>query len=232
MPEVTVKAADGGSFSAYLATPSAPNGSGVVAIQEIFGVNKVMRDICDDLAAQGYIALCPDLFWRQEPGIQLNKYDEAEWAKAFKLFGGFDQDKAVDDIKSTLAVLRKAKGFSGKAGAVGYCLGGRMAYLTACRTNIDAAVGYYGVGIDGLLDGAKNIRVPLVLHIAEEDGFVDKQAQARMHAGLDGNPHVTLYDYPGADHAFARKGGDHYDAAAAKLANDRTATFFRTKLVG
>ena len=232
MPDITVKAADGGSFSAYLAKPATPNGSGVIAIQEIFGVNKVMRDICDGLAAQGYIAICPDLFWRQEPGIQLNKYDEAEWAKAFKLFGGFDQDKAVVDIEWTLAALRATGGFSGKAGAVGYCLGGRMAYLTACRTDIDAAVGYYGVGIDGLLDEAKAIRAPLVLHIAEEDGFVDKAAQVKMHAGLDTNPKVTLYDYAGADHAFAREGGDHYDAAAAKLANDRTAAFFKSKLVG
>jgi carboxymethylenebutenolidase len=210
MPDITVKAADGGSFSAYLAKPATPNGSGVIAIQEIFGVNKVMRDICDGLAAQGYIAICPDLFWRQEPGIQLNKYDEAEWAKAFKLFGGFDQDKAVVDIESTLAALRATGGFSGKAGAVGY----------------------YGVGIDGLLDEAKAIGAPLVLHIAEEDGFVDKAAQAKMHAGLDANPKVTLYDYAGADHAFAREGGDHYDAAAAKLANDRTAAFFKSKLVG
>lgn len=232
MPDITVQAADGGSFSAYVAMPASPNGAGVVAIQEIFGVNKVMRDICDGLAAQGYIAVCPDLFWRQEPGIQLNKYDEAEWARAFELFGGFDQDKAVDDITATLTALRGMDGFSGKAGAVGYCLGGRMAYLTACRTDIDAAVGYYGVGIDGLLGEAANIKAPLVLHIAEEDGFVDKAAQAKMHASLDGNPNVTLYDYAGVDHAFAREGGDHYDAAAAKLANDRTAAFFKSQLVG
>ena len=232
MPDITIQAADGGSFSAYLATPETPNGSGVIAIQEIFGVNKVMRDICDGLAAQGYLAISPDLFWRQEPGIQLNVYDEAEWAKAFKLFGGFDQDKAVDDIEATLATLRRTDGFSGKAGAVGYCLGGRMAYLTACRTDIDAAVGYYGVGIDGLLDEAKTMKAPLVLHIAAEDGFVDKAAQAKMHAGLDGNPKVTLYDYAGVDHAFAREGGDHYDAAAAKRANDRTAAFFRSTLLG
>jgi len=191
-----------------------------------------MRDICDEQAALGYIAISPDLFWRQEPGVQLNTYDEAEWARAFELFGGFDQDKAIDDIKATLDALRGTDGFSGKAGAVGYCLGGRMAYLTACRTNIDAAVGYYGVGIDGLLGEAANMSAPLVLHIAEEDGFVDKTAQAAMHAGLDANPNVTLYDYAGADHAFAREGGDHYDAAAAARANRRTAEFFKSHLVG
>ena len=107
-----------------------------------------------------------------------------------------------------------------------------MAYLTACRTDIDAAVGYYGVGIDGLLDEAADIAAPLVLHIAGEDGFVDKAAQAKIHAALDANPQVTLYDYPGVDHAFAREGGDHYDAAAAALANQRTAAFFKAKLVG
>ena len=232
MPDITIQATDGDSFSAYLAMPAASNGSGIVAIQEIFGVNRVMRDICDAQAALGYIAICPDLFWRQEPDIQLNTYDEAEWARAFELFGGFDQDKAVEDVEATIAALRKTVGFSGKAGAVGYCLGGRMAYLTACRTDIDAAVGYYGVGIDGLLDEAKNIAAPVVLHIAEEDGFVDKTAQAKMHTGLDANPKVTLYDYAGADHAFAREGGDHYDAAAAKLANGRTAEFFKAHLLG
>jgi carboxymethylenebutenolidase len=232
MPEITIKASDGGSFSAYHAIPASPNGAGIIAIQEIFGVNKVMHDICDALAAQGYHALSPDLFWRQEPGVRLDNYDEADWAKAFKLFGGFDQDKAVDDIKATLAALRATAGVSGKAGAVGYCLGGRMAYLTACRTDIDAAVGYYGVGIDGLLDEAAAIAAPLVLHIAVEDGFVDKTAQAKIHAGLDANAQVTLYDYPGVDHAFAREGGDHYDAAAANLANQRTAAFFKAQLVG
>lgn len=232
MPDITIKAADGGSFSAYCAIPSTPNGAGIIAIQEIFGVNTVMRDICDALAAQGYHTLCPDLFWRQQPGIRLDKYDEADWARAFELFGGFDQDKAVDDISTTLDALRALNGVTGKAGAVGYCLGGRMAYLTACRTDIDAAVGYYGVGIDGLLGEAGSVAAPLVLHIAAEDGFVDKTAQAKMHTALDGNANVTLYDYAGVDHAFAREGGDHYDPAAATLANTRSAAFFKATLVG
>src|SRR5687768_2567160 len=157
MPDIQLKANDGGSFSGYLATPKSGKGPGVVVIQEIFGVNEVMRKISDDLAAQGYTALCPDLFWRQQPGIQITDRTEAEWARAFELFKGFDQTKGVDDLKATLAALRKHPACTGKVGAVGYCLGGRLAYLMSTRTDVDASVGFYGVGIEGLLDEAKNI---------------------------------------------------------------------------
>src|SRR3546814_624072 len=130
------KAHDGGSFTGYLAEPaagqvSAKGGPGILVIQEIFGVNKVMRDICDGLAAQGYVALCPDLFWRQQPGIDITDQTKEEWDQAFKLFGGFNLDLGIEDLKSSLAVLRKLPGVSGKVGTVGYCLGGRLAYLMA-----------------------------------------------------------------------------------------------------
>ena len=230
MPDIQLKANDGGSFSGYLATPKSGKGPGIVVIQEIFGVNEVMRKISDEFAAQGYAALCPDLFWRQQPGIQITDKTEAEWARAFELFKGFDQAKGVDDLKATLAALRKHPACTGKVGAVGYCLGGRLAYLMSTRTDVDASVGFYGVGIEGLLDEAKSIKKPLMLHIAEEDKFVPKDAQRQVKDALGKNPSVTIHSYPGVDHAFARVGGEHYDAAAAKLANDRTAAFFRTHL--
>jgi len=230
--EITIQAADGGSFSAYLATPKAGKGPGIVVIQEIFGVNAVMRGIADNLAAQGYAALCPDLFWRMKPGVQITDKTEAEWKLAVGYFGRFDADKGIEDLKATLAALRKHPACTGKVGAVGYCLGGKLAYLMATRSDADCSVGYYGVGIQDMLGEAKSIKKPLLLHIAGKDEFVPPPAQAAIKAGLKGDSNVTIYDYPDCNHAFARIGGAHYDKAAADQANQRSAEFFRRQLGG
>jgi carboxymethylenebutenolidase len=228
--ELTIRAADGGSFSGYLATPKSGKGPCILVIQEIFGVNKVMRDIADGFAAQGYAALCPDLFWRQEPGIQITDKTEAEWARAFQLYQGFDEAKGVDDLKATLAHLRTLPACTGKVAAVGYCLGGKLAYLMATRSDAECSVGYYGVGIDKALGEAGKIARPLMLHIAEQDQFCPPEAQQAIKAALGRNPNVTIHSYPGVDHAFARSGGEHYDKAAAESANKRTAEFFKQHL--
>jgi len=226
----TIQTADG-SFGAYEAKPE---GEGpfpaVVVIQEIFGVNAVMRETCDRLAAQGYLAVCPDLFWRIEPGIDITDQTEAEWKKAFALFNAFDVDTGVEDIAATLAHVRGGTHCSGKVGAVGYCLGGQLAFLTAARTDVDAAAAYYGVGIENRLAEADKISNPLLMHVAEEDKFVPKEAQARILAALKDRPNVTIHTYPGRDHAFARPGGEHFHAADAETANARTAAFFAAHL--
>ncbi|MBM3541557.1 MAG: dienelactone hydrolase family protein [Alphaproteobacteria bacterium] len=230
MPDITIKAADGGQFSAYLAAPKSGRGAGVLVIQEIFGVNAVMRAITDALAAQGYFALCPDIFWRQEPGIQLTDQTDAEWARAFELFKGFDEAKGIADLKAALAHLRGLPGCNGKAGTVGYCLGGRLVYLMACRSDADANASFYGVGIENNLAEASAIKAPTILHIAEKDSYVPAEAQAKIGSALKGHPHVTIHTYPGQEHAFARTGGKHYDKASADLANARTAALFKTHL--
>jgi len=226
--EITIAAADGGEFMGYLATPAAGTGPGVVVIQEIFGVNAVMRGITDRMAEAGFVALCPDIFWRQEPGIQLTDQTEAEWARAFELFQGFDLDLGVDDLAATIETLRGLEGCNGKVGAMGFCLGGRLAYLTATRTKADAAVGYYGVYLHEHL--GETINAPLMLHVACEDEFVPKEAQAQVHAALDGHAKVTIHDYEGQNHAFARAGGQHYDKASADLADQRTLEFLKSNL--
>ncbi|MEE4348971.1 MAG: dienelactone hydrolase family protein [Pacificimonas sp.] len=229
---IRIDAADGsGSFDAYLAKPDTDGKAAtIVVIQEIFGVNGGIRKKCDDLAAAGYAACAPDLFWRQEPGVDITDKSKAEWDKAFELMNGFDADKGVEDIEATLRMALAHDGNNGKTGCVGYCLGGKLAYMTAARTQVDCSVGYYGVGIDEMLDEAKAIANPLLLHIAEEDGFVDKDAQAKMHAALDDHPKVTLHDYPGVDHAFAREDGISRVEAAAQLADERTMAFFAEHL--
>ncbi len=228
--DITLTAADGGQFSAYLAAPAAGSGPGVVVLQEIFGVNHVMRALADGLAADGYFAIVPDLFWRQEPGIQITDKTEAEWARAFELYKGFDEALGVEDAKAALAHLRDHPGCSGKVGAMGYCLGGKLAYLMATRSDADCSVGYYGVGIENALDEADAITRPLMLHIAEKDQFVPPEAQAAIKARLAGNPNVVIHSYPGVDHAFARVGGAHYDAEAATLANQRSRAFLAEHL--
>ena len=228
MPDVTVRAKDGGQFSAYLATP-AGTGPGIVVIQEIFGVNPWIRQVADRYAKAGYVAMAPDLFWRISPGIQLTDTGE-DFQKALGLMQKLDQDRAVEDIQATIDALRANPACNGKVGAVGYCLGGRLAYMTAARTNSDASVGYYGVMIDALIGEAGKIAKPLMLHIAEKDGFVPPPVQAKMKEGLKGNRLVTLETYADQDHAFARDGGEHFDQKAATLANDRTAAFFKQHL--
>ncbi|GAB4235646.1 MAG: dienelactone hydrolase family protein [Kiloniellaceae bacterium] len=230
MGELTIQGKDG-SFSAYVALPDTSSPApGVVVAQEIFGVNQVMRDVCDWLAGAGFVAVCPDLFWRIEPGIQLTDKTEAEWKRAFELFGLFDVDKGIADMQATLAALRGHEACNGKAGSVGYCLGGKIAFLMATRSDSDASVGYYGVGLGDLLGEAGNIDKPLMLHIAEKDQFSSAEEIAKVKDGLAANPKATVHIYEGQDHAFARPGGEHYNEAAARLANGRTVDFFKEHL--
>ena len=218
-----------GAFKAYVARPSGTPKGAVVAIQEIFGVNAVMRGKADWLAREGFLAVCPDLFWRIRPGIDITDKTEAEWKEAFSHFQAFKSETGLLDIQSTIDWAR-AEVSSRRVGAIGYCLGGLMAYLTACRTNADACVGYYGVGIDQKLDEAVALTKPLMLHIAGEDEYVKPPAQAAIQNGLGGKANVLLHVYAEQDHAFTREGGAHYDAAAAKIADARTLAFLREKL--
>ena len=227
---IDIQANDGGSFKAYVEKPASGAGPVVVCIQEIFGVNHAMRDIAKHWAEQGYIAVAPDLFWRQEPGVDITDKTDEEWQKAFSLFQGFDVDKGIDDLKATITAARSMDGANGKVGTVGFCLGGKLAYLLACRSDADCNVSYYGVGIEDLLDEASAIQNPLVMHIAEEDGFVPKEAQAKIKDGLAANGKVEIHSYPGMDHAFCRIGGVPYDEENANLANGRSLDAFKSAL--
>jgi carboxymethylenebutenolidase len=226
---ITVKAKDGGSFKAYLALPAKGSGPGILLLQEIFGVNAYIRGVADYYAEEGYVVLAPDLFWRIEPGIELG-FTESERQKAFGYRARFDIDKAVEDIGATMEALRSLPQCKGKVGAIGFCLGGLLAYLSAARLGVDCAVSYYGVGIEKLLGEARNIECPMVLHIAEKDAFTPPAVVDAVKHAFAERPEVEIYVYPGVGHAFARKGGDHFDKPAAMMAHSRSIALFRKVL--
>jgi carboxymethylenebutenolidase len=228
---VTIKSFDGGEFDGYLAMPASGYGPGIVVLQEIFGVNSYMRSVADWYAAHGFVALCPDLFWRLERGVELTDKGD-DWQKAFSLYQRVDEAKAVEDSAAAVDFLRRDPSCSGRVGAVGFCMGGNLAYLLSVRFKPDCAVGYYGVSIEKTLDEAKNLSNPLLLHIAENDKFCSPEAQAEIHAALDSNPLATIHSYPNLNHAFARPDGEHYNAASAELANLRSLEFFVSHLAG
>ncbi len=228
---ITIETLDGtGSFSAYYAEPAGTPHAAIIVIQEIFGVNAGIRRKCDRLAEDGYLAIAPDLFWRLEPGVELDPDIPEEFQQALALMGKFNQDAGVRDIEATIRAARAKLPEGGKVGAVGYCLGGRLAFMAAARTDVQASVCYYGVGIDGLLGEKHAIAHPVMLHIPQEDHFVDRAAQQRMHDGLDDHPKAVLCDYPGEDHGFATEFGKRRSDASATLADERTAAFFAKNL--
>ena len=217
---------DDGSFNAYLAEPEgAPRGA-IVVIQEIFGVNPGIRQKADHWASLGYLALAPDLFWRLEPGVELDPDVPDQFQRAIGLMQKFDQDQGISDIEASLRAARRRLPEGGRVGVVGYCLGGRLAFMTAARTDTEASVAYYGVGLDGLLGEQHAIARPLMLHIAGADHFVPGEAQRKIHEGLDDHARVTIHDYPGEDHGFAAEMGERRSEEAARLADSRTEVFF------
>ncbi|PSJ41572.1 dienelactone hydrolase family protein [Allosphingosinicella deserti] len=218
------------SFGAYLAEPTDTPRAAIVVIQEIFGVNEGIRRKCDGWAEKGYLAIAPDLFWRLEPGVELDPDQEPELQQAFGLMNRFDQDQGIADIEATLRAVRARLPEGAKIGCVGYCLGGRLAYMTAARTDVDASVGYYAVGLPNILHEKNAIARPLLLHIAGADHFVTPDQQQAMHEGLDDHPRVTLVDYPGEDHGFAAEMGNRRSEQAARQADARTETFFAEHL--
>ncbi len=215
-----------GTFPAYLAEPQGTPRAAIIIIQEIFGVNEGIRRKCDAWAEKGYLAIAPDLFWRLQPGVELDPDVPDQFQQALELMGRFDQDQGVADIEAAIRAARKRLGSSGKVGCVGFCLGGRLAFMTATKTDVDASVGYYAVGLDSLLHEKHAIARPLMLHIAGADHFVSPDVQRAMHEALDDHPKVVLHDYPGEDHGFAAEMGKRRSEESARLADQRTEDFF------
>lgn len=223
---VDITADDGGRFQGYLAVPASGSGPGILLLQEIFGVNAHIRAVADLYAEEGYVVLAPDLFWRLEPRVELG-YGEADVARARELLGRFDVDRAVADCGAALATLRRLPECRGKVGALGFCLGGRLAYLVAARSHVDAAVSYYGTGLEPLLGEADAIRCPMVFHVPEKDRHLPPQTRDAIAAAFEGREDVQLFLYPGADHGFNVPERAAYDKPASLMAHSRSLALFR-----
>jgi carboxymethylenebutenolidase len=201
-----------------------------VVLQEIFGVNADIRETCDELASCGFLAIAPDLFWRHEPGLDLNSWSESDWEKGLTLYRAYDLDRGVRDIAATIQAARTIEGSSRMVGVMGFCLGGLLTFLTAAREPVDAAVAYYGGNTERYLEEATCVVTPLLMHLGEEDEFISKEAQRDIKVAFASNSNAEVHSYPGCSHAFARRTGTHFDAVAAKVANARTLAFFDRNL--
>jgi len=226
---ITIAGRDG-PFGAYIARPEALPAPAVVVLHEVFGVNADIREHCDELAEQGFVAVAPDLFWRLEPGVDLSVTSEADWQHALGLYQRFDRDSGARDAKDTIDAVAKLPECTGKVGLMGYCLGGLMTFLTAARSLVDAGVAFHGGETEKYLDEADRITAPLLMHLAGDDEYMPAEAQAQIKAALAAKANVTIYTYAGQGHAFSRHNGDRYNAEAAALANQRTADFLHQQL--
>ena len=227
--QITISTA-AGAFGAYLARPEVTPAPSVVVLHEVFGVNADLRQTCDALAASGFIAVCPDLFWRQTPGVDLSVTSEADWNTGLALYMAYDRDAGAIDVAETVKAAAHLDGASGKVAVMGYCLGGLMAFLTAARSKVDAVVAFHGGDTEKYLGEAPAITAPMLMHLAGEDEFISKAAEADIIAALAGLPNAQVFTYAGCNHAFSRHGGAHYNAEAAHLANTRTWAFLDASL--
>jgi carboxymethylenebutenolidase len=227
--QIVIESPDG-TFRAYISRPAKLPAPTVVVLQELFGVNADIRATCDELAAQGFIAIAPDLFWRQDPGINLNVRSELDWQHGLRLYGAYDRDAGAKDIMETVRTAVELPESTGKVALQGYCLGALMAFITAARYEVDAAVCYHGGDTEKYLGEVGGLDASLLMHLGEEDEFISKAAQAQIKAALAGKANATVYSYPGQRHAFSRHNGLHYDATAAALANKRTSEFLNQEL--
>jgi carboxymethylenebutenolidase len=226
---ISIPSHDGQQFSAYLSLPPTGRGPGLVVLQEIWGVNAHIRAVADQYAADGFVVLAPDVFWRQEPGVDL-KYDEADTQKAYHLMQNLDTVNAVADLVATAQALRLRPEVTGKVGTVGFCMGGRLAYRLAASGAVDAAVCYYGGGIQNQLDVAPSVQVPILFHYAALDTHIPPDAVKAVKAAFAGHGAAVFHDYEDADHGFNCWGRPKYNQRAAALAHGRTLQWLSTQI--
>jgi carboxymethylenebutenolidase len=230
----TVTAPDGGSFDATLVLPDGGSGPGVLLLQEIFGVNDFLLAKAEELAALGYVVLCPDVFWRIERNVSL-PHDEDSLNQAFGYMGRYgaevDDGTKFADLVAALDHLRSRPEVTGKVAVMGYCLGGLLAYGVAARGNPDACVSYYGSGIADRLDEAGDIACPVVFHFGGNDPFIPGDQVERIRDALGSRLDVELHVHGDAGHAFENfLAPQFHDADAASRSWPITVAFLEREL--
>jgi len=230
MPDIKIHSLDGTAFDAHLALPKGDHGPGLIVIKGLFNQKEAIEKICASYAQQGFVVVCPDLFHRQDLGPSVDENNEPDFERATKLYNSFDIEAGLRDLLATLAYIRKMPECGGKVGAVGYCLGCRMAYLMAARSDIDCTIGFYGIGIDTLLDEVYDIRTPLLLHFGENDKLLQPTARQRILKALAKNEVITAHTYEAAEHGFMRENSPTYNSKQADVANTRSRDFLEAHL--
>ena len=216
-------------FAGYLALPPAGTGPGLVLFQEIFGVNEHIRTVAEQYALDGFVVLAPDVFWRQAPRVELG-YEGDDRARAMALMQAYAPDQALADIAAGVKTLRARPEVGGaKVGAFGYCMGGRLAYLAAATTDVDAAVAFYGGGIHTQLDRAAAIRCPVQFHFAGHDDHIPPTAVESVRRAMAGKA-AEIHVYPGSMHGFNCWARASYHAPSAALAHGRATAFLAAAL--
>jgi len=228
---IGITAGEGGdSVAAYLAVPEGKGPwPGIVLLSEVYNVNHWVRAVADGYAEQGFLCLAPDLYWRQEPGRYL-EYNPDDQKIARALGYSMDLDAFTGDMAEYVKALTGRPDCTGKVGAVGFCLGGKLVYLAMARGLADVGVGYYAVQLDQFLDEAKNVERPLMLHFAELDQHVSQETVAAVKQAFAAKPNVQIFDYPGADHGFNRFGYPPFHPEAARIALDRSLGLLKSSL--
>lgn len=226
---VDVPAADGRSFGAFVALPPAGSGPGLLLLQEIFGVNAHIRGVAQQYAQDGFVVLAPDLFWRQQRRVELG-YEGEDRERALSMMKALQPAELAADVRDSVAALRALPEAQGrKAGALGYCLGGRLAYLAAATTGVDAAVAYYGGGIQDQLALAPQVQCPMQFHYAGQDPAIPPEAVQAVQAAMAGRD-AEFHLYPEAKHGFNCWDRAAYDPASAALAHGRSLQFLAQAL--
>lgn len=221
---ISIENPENGNFKGYLSLPTSGKGPGLVMLQEIFGVNSSMRATADHFAKKGYTVLVPDLFWRLDPGVQLS-YEGEGLKKAFEYFQRYDVQQGVTDVGYAIETLRAHTACSKKVGLLGFCLGGKLAYIAAASYKVDVAVSFYGVGIDNHLDLAASIRCPVQMHFGDKDEGISMEHVARVKNVFKNRADAEIQIYKEAGHAFYNRTRPSYDSDAAMLADERTLAF-------
>lgn len=216
-------------FAGYLALPPAGRGPGLVLFQEIFGVNAHIQAVAEQYALDGFVVLAPDIFWRQAPRVELG-YEGADRQQAMSLMQAYAGPDALADLAASVRALRaRPEVGSARVGAFGYCMGGRLAYLAAATTDVDAAVAFYGGGIQGQLDRAAAIRCPMQFHYAQRDDHIPPAAVESVRRAMEGK-HAEFHVYPGSMHGFNCWARASYHAPSAALAHGRATAFLAAAL--
>ena len=223
---IRVDADNGRWFEAYLALPPMAKGPAIVVLPEMYNLNSATREVADAYAADGFVALAPDMYWRTEPGLFMEFTDDNR-PRARALYAALDRNLAVSDVGHCIAALRRRGDVNGKVATVGFCMGGEISALAGCRLPVDAVAVYYGTKMEPHVAEMVKLKPPTIMHFAGNDPHIPLTTVNAIENEVAKIDHVSVHVYRGAEHAFARPHYAHFSAEATALASERTRKIFQ-----